>query len=71
VEAHWERRGRPRPAARGLVEHLDLLPAGLLDRDGEAVCRRVVGSYYAAAFGGLAPSDDELDRLDRDARTLR
>jgi transglutaminase-like putative cysteine protease len=71
VEAHWERRGRPRPAARGLVEHLDGLPVGLLDRDSEAVCRRVVGSYYAAAFGGLRISDDELGALDRDARTLR
>jgi protein-glutamine gamma-glutamyltransferase len=71
VEAHWERRGRPRPAARGLVEHLDALPAGLLDADSEAVCRRVVASYYAAAFGGRGPSDDELARLDRDARTLR
>jgi len=71
VEAHWARRGRPRPAARGLFEHLDGLPAGLLDRDSETVCRRVVGSYYAAAFGGLPLSDHELARLDRDARTLR
>jgi transglutaminase-like putative cysteine protease len=71
VESHWQRRGRPRPAGRGLLEHLDALPPGLLDRDVEAVCRRVVESYYAAAFGGLAPSDEELARLDRDARTLR
>ncbi|MET0555810.1 MAG: transglutaminaseTgpA domain-containing protein [Vicinamibacteria bacterium] len=71
VEAHWERRGRPRPAARGLIEHLDGLPVGLLDPDSEAVCRRVVLSYYDATFGGLAPSADVLADLDRDARALR
>jgi transglutaminase-like putative cysteine protease len=71
VEACWDRRGRPRPATRGLVEHLDGLPVGLLDRDSEAVCRRVVLSYYGAAFGGLTPSADELLDLDRAARALR
>lgn len=71
VEAHWARRGRPRPVSRGLLEHLDALPAGLLGRDGEAVCRRVVLSYYGAAFGGRTPSDDELADLDRDVRALR
>jgi protein-glutamine gamma-glutamyltransferase len=71
VEAHWERRGRPRPAARGLSEHLDGMPVGLLDRDSEAVCRRVVLSYYGAAFGGLTPSADELVDLDRDTAALR
>jgi hypothetical protein len=71
VEAHWERRGRPRPPSRGLVEHLDSLPVGLLDPDSEAVCRRVVLSYYSATFGGLTPSPDALADLDRDARSLR
>ena len=71
VEAHWERRGHPRPAAQGLSEHLDGMPAGLLDRDSEAVCRRVVLSYYGAAFGGETPSSDELRALDRDTRALR
>lgn len=71
VEAHWARRGRPRPAAHGLVEHLDGLPVGLLDRDSEALCRRVVLSYYGAAFGGLTASPDELLDLDRATRALR
>lgn len=71
VEALWERRGRPRPPARGLVEHLEGLPPGLLDGESEAVCRRVVAAYYGAAFGGRTPSHDELADLDRDARALR
>jgi transglutaminase-like putative cysteine protease len=71
VEAHWERRGRPRPPARGLVEHLEGLPVGLLDEDSASVCRRVVLTYYGAAFGGCTPSADELVDLDRDTRALR
>lgn len=70
VEIHWERRGRPRPSAQGLVEHLDALPVGLLDRDSEDVCRRVVQCYYGAAFGGETPPAEVLADLDRDARAL-
>lgn len=70
VERHWERRGRGRPATRGLREHLYGLPPAFLSRAERQACTRVVEACYRAAYGGSPPSAPEIARLERDVASL-
>jgi transglutaminase-like putative cysteine protease len=63
VERHWERRGRPRPASRGLREHLDGLPSGTLTPAARQASEDVVEACYRSAFGGRPPSPDTVGAL--------
>ena len=70
VERHWTRAGHPRPAWRGLREHLDVLPEGALTADARAVSRRVVEAVYESAFAGRPPAPGALDVLSAASRGL-
>jgi protein-glutamine gamma-glutamyltransferase len=63
TERLWERSGWPRPASRGLREHLSSIPAGALPPDSRSISEAVVDAYYRAAFGGRSPSTDDLATL--------
>jgi len=63
VERHWERQGRPRPPWRGLREHLDDLPAGILTPPAREASAAVVDACYRSAFGGRPPSPSKVDEL--------
>jgi hypothetical protein len=63
VEGQWARQGRPRPPARGLREHLDSLPAGLLSPAQRAASSTIIAACYRSAYGGRLPSAEELDDL--------
>ena len=71
VERHWARRGRGRPPAVGLREHLDHLPAGVLTARERAASAEVVDACYRAAFGGRPPSADEVETLRAAVARLR
>lgn len=70
VEKHWARCGRPRPASRGLREHLEAIPESTLSPDAREASARVVETYYRTAFGGRVPSGDELAELRRATQAL-
>jgi len=59
LERAWAGRGRPRPPARGLLEHARATAFG----------GAVVEAYYRARFGGAEPGADELQRLREELRT--
>jgi hypothetical protein len=63
VERHWERQGRPRPATRGLREHLEGLPPGLLTPSAREASAEVVDACYRSAFGARPPSASRVDEL--------
>jgi hypothetical protein len=63
VEQHWARQGRPRPPSRGLREHLDGLPDGVLTPSAREASALVVDACYRAAFGGRLPSPGAVDAL--------
>jgi hypothetical protein len=70
VERHWARRGRARPPARGLREHLDGLPSDVLspvERDASAA---VVTACYRSAYGGQVPGAGETERLRHEVARL-
>jgi hypothetical protein len=70
LDRHWARAGVPRPAARGLLEHLDRIPPGRLSPGAAAWSRKVVSAYYAAAFAGRLTATEELEALRRGAIAL-
>jgi transglutaminase-like putative cysteine protease len=59
VERAWAAGGRPRPPARGLLEHARAVAHG----------QSVVEAYYRARFGGAEPDGAELRRLREELRT--
>jgi hypothetical protein len=63
VEQHWTRQGRPRPPSRGLREHLEGLPNGVLTPSAREASDLVVDACYRAAFGGRLPSPEAVDAL--------
>jgi hypothetical protein len=70
VERHWARRGRPRPPARGLREHLDSLPPELLSPAEREASAEVVAACYRSAYAGQAPGAGEIERLWREVARL-
>lgn len=71
VERHWARRGRARPPASGLREHLEgLAPEVLSSREREASAA-VVDACYRAAFAARRPSPEEVDSLRAAVTRLR
>jgi hypothetical protein len=70
VERRWRALGRPRQAARGLLEHAralcsDTASAAPVPAPLAAACLEIVETYYRARFGGQAPDTEELTRLRR------
>jgi transglutaminase-like putative cysteine protease len=70
LERHWARRGRARPPARGLREHLDSLPSDVLSPAEREASAAVVAACYRAAYRGEAPGVDEIERLRRGVERL-
>ena len=65
VERHWARRGRARPPASGLQEHLGNLPAGALSVSAREASAAVVAACYRSAYGGARPTASEIAVLRR------
>jgi hypothetical protein len=63
IESRWARAGWPRPAIKGLREHLDGLPADALPPEVRDLSSRVLSVYYRARFGAQAPTEEELGDL--------
>jgi transglutaminase-like putative cysteine protease len=63
VESHWRRQGRPRPAARGLYEHLATLSPDRVTPAQREASAAIIAACYRAAYGGRPPSAAELDDL--------
>jgi hypothetical protein len=63
LERHWARQGWPRPAARGLQEHLEALPRERLSPARREASAAIVAACYRSAYGGRLPSPEELDDL--------
>ncbi len=63
VERHWARQGRARPPSRGLREHLDGLPEGVLTPSAREASAAVVDACYRSAFAGRPPSPETVDDL--------
>lgn len=61
IERHWARSGNARPPSRGLLEHLEALPAGALTAEVLLLSRQVIDAVHETAFGErtLAPADLE------------
>jgi transglutaminase-like putative cysteine protease len=70
VERHWARRGRPRPPARGLREHLEGLPSDVLAPPEREASAEVVDACYRAAYGGALPPAAQMERLQREVARL-
>jgi hypothetical protein len=70
VEGHWARRGRARPPARGLLEHLDSLPSEVLSPAEREASAAVVAACYRSAYGGEVPGVGEIERLRRGVARL-
>ncbi len=69
IERRWSSLGRPRPLARGLIEHCRSLDADptLGTREAAAMERAVLDAYYRARFGAEPPDAFEIARLQADA----
>jgi transglutaminase-like putative cysteine protease len=63
VEGHWARQGQPRPAARGLHEHLESLPPERLTPAQRQASAAIIAACYRSAYGGRLPPPEELDDL--------
>lgn len=63
LERAWTSRGVARPAARGLIEHVESIPPGRISQELRQMSREVAACYYRAVFGGIRPADDKLQRL--------
>jgi hypothetical protein len=70
IERHWARRGRPRPPARGLLEHLDSLPSHVLSPPEREASGKVVAACYRSAYRGELPDVGEIERLRREVARL-
>jgi transglutaminase-like putative cysteine protease len=70
VERHWARRGRPRPPARGLREHLEGLPSDVLPPPEREASAEVVNACYRSAYGGALPPAAEMECLRREVARL-
>lgn len=55
--------GAPRPATRGLLEHLERLPATARSPEWRAAAREAAQAVYAEAFGGRALTEQRLREL--------
>jgi transglutaminase-like putative cysteine protease len=77
LERRWATHGRPRPPARGRLEHARALrseddsapDAPSLPTPLVAASRRVVDAYYRARFGGEPLAPDEVQRLRESLRS--
>jgi hypothetical protein len=63
VDRALAKSGRPRPAARAPFEHLEALPAEALPPPLRAAAAGALECFYRARYGGVRPSDAELDGL--------
>jgi hypothetical protein len=70
VERHWARRGRPRPPARGLREHLESLPPDVFSPPEREASAEIIDACYRAAYGGAVLPAAEMQRLRRERARL-
>jgi hypothetical protein len=63
MERRWARSGRPRPAARGLREHLEALPTDSLGPGEREAAARLIAAYYAVRYGDTNLTEDALADL--------
>lgn len=71
VDAGCAARGHPRPPHRAPLEHLDALPAGVLEGVAMEASRAVIACYYRECFGGRPAGQAELSDLDARLEALR
>ena len=60
----WEEVGFPRPASRGLLEHLESIPQEKVSAEFRDLSRRFVDAYYRVSFGGAQISAAESSEFD-------
>jgi hypothetical protein len=70
IERVWARRGRPRPPARGLREHLEGLPPDVFSLQEKDASAEVVDACYRTAYGGVVLPRGEVERLRREVARL-